>query len=136
MYARGKGVTQDYKEAVKWYRLAAEQGYANGQYNLGWMYYYGKGVIKDYKKTIKWYSLAAEQGVTKAQYAIGYMYVYGKGVIEDKVIAHMWWSIAISHGYEHAKKNKDKLVELMTISQIEEAQRLERECISNDYKGC
>ena len=28
MYDDGKGVLQDYKEAVKWYRLAAEQGYA------------------------------------------------------------------------------------------------------------
>ena len=26
MYASGQGVTQDYKEAVKWYRLAAAQG--------------------------------------------------------------------------------------------------------------
>ena len=28
-----------YKEAVKWYAKAAEQGYANAQYNLGIMYY-------------------------------------------------------------------------------------------------
>ena len=31
----GSGVNQDYKEAVKWYRLAAEQGDAYGQFNLG-----------------------------------------------------------------------------------------------------
>jgi TPR repeat protein len=29
MYANGKGVPEDDKEAVKWYRLAAEQGYAD-----------------------------------------------------------------------------------------------------------
>jgi len=28
MYKDGKGVPQEYKEAVKWYRLSAEQGYA------------------------------------------------------------------------------------------------------------
>jgi hypothetical protein len=28
MYDNGWGVTQDYKEAVKWYTLAAEQGHA------------------------------------------------------------------------------------------------------------
>ncbi len=28
MYADGKGVPQDSAEAMKWYRLAAEQGYA------------------------------------------------------------------------------------------------------------
>ena len=31
MYKDGKGVQQDYAEAVKWYRKAAEQGKANAQ---------------------------------------------------------------------------------------------------------
>jgi len=34
-YDTGEGVPQDYAEAVKWYRLAAEQGYAAAQFNLG-----------------------------------------------------------------------------------------------------
>ena len=29
MYYNGEGVPQDYKEAVKWYRLAAERGFAD-----------------------------------------------------------------------------------------------------------
>ena len=35
MYAKGDGVPQDYKEAVKWFRLSAEQGNAKAQSNLG-----------------------------------------------------------------------------------------------------
>ena len=35
MYHYGKGVLQDYAEAVKWYRLAADQGDALAQFNLG-----------------------------------------------------------------------------------------------------
>ena len=50
MYDNGRGVLQDYKEAVKWYRLAAEQGNANAQYNLGVMYDNGEGVPQDYKE--------------------------------------------------------------------------------------
>ena len=34
MYANGRGVSQDNKEAVKWYRLAGEQGNAEAQINL------------------------------------------------------------------------------------------------------
>ena len=30
MYANGRGVTQDDTEAVRWYRLAADPGYARG----------------------------------------------------------------------------------------------------------
>ena len=47
MYAFGLGVIKDDKEAVKWYRKAAEQGDASSQYLLGWMYSNGRGVIKD-----------------------------------------------------------------------------------------
>lgn len=38
MYDEGQGVTQDYAEGMKWYRKAAEQGFAKAQYNLGVMY--------------------------------------------------------------------------------------------------
>ena len=38
MYEEGRGVTQDYAEAMKWYRLAAEQGVADAQYNIGVMW--------------------------------------------------------------------------------------------------
>ena len=44
IYATGDGVPQDYKEAVKWYRLATDQGDARSQLNLGMMYANGKGV--------------------------------------------------------------------------------------------
>jgi TPR repeat protein len=35
MYDNGEGVPQDDAEAVRWYRLAAEQRLARGQFNLG-----------------------------------------------------------------------------------------------------
>ena len=67
MYANGEGVPEDDKEAVKWYRLAAEQGHAQAQYNLGLMYANGEGVPEDDKEAVKWYRLAAEQGHAQAQ---------------------------------------------------------------------
>jgi TPR repeat protein len=38
MYSQGLGVDQDKAEAVKWYKLAAEQGYTKAQSNLGAIY--------------------------------------------------------------------------------------------------
>ena len=64
----------DYKEAVKWYRLAAEQGFAKGQNNLAVMYEKGHGVKQDYKKAAEWYHLAAEQGFAIPQHNLGWMY--------------------------------------------------------------
>jgi TPR repeat protein len=61
MYRNGEGVPEDDKQAVKWYRLAAEQGHASAQYNLGFMYSNGEGVPEDDKQAVKWYRLASEQ---------------------------------------------------------------------------
>jgi len=57
-----KGVPQDYKTAVKWYRLSAEQGNANAQGNLGVMYGTGHGVIQDNVYAHMWGNLAASNG--------------------------------------------------------------------------
>ena len=53
---------KDYKEAVKWFRLSAEQGNEKAQFYLGAMYDEGKGVPQDYKEAVRLYRLSAEQG--------------------------------------------------------------------------
>ena len=62
MYATGEGVPQDDGEAVKWFRLAADQGDVSAQFNLGVMYGAGEGVPQDDGEAVKWYRLAADQG--------------------------------------------------------------------------
>ena len=62
MYANGEGVPENDVEAVKLYRLAAEQGYAPAQNNLGVMYEKGEGVPENDVKAYVWYSVAAAQG--------------------------------------------------------------------------
>ena len=50
----GVGIPKDYAEAMKWYLLAAEQGYAGAQNNLGLVYGNGEGVPKDSAEAVKW----------------------------------------------------------------------------------
>ena len=61
------GVAQDYAEAARLYRLAAAQGHAGAQNNLGGMFDHGQGVAKDRAEAIRWYRLAAAQGNAIAQ---------------------------------------------------------------------
>ena len=56
----GKGVLRGNANAVKRIRIAAEQGDAEAQFNLGEMYNEGKGVPLDYNEATKWYRLSAE----------------------------------------------------------------------------
>jgi uncharacterized protein len=52
------------------------------------------------------------------------------------VYAHMWWNIAASSGDADAVKNRDIIAGKMTVSQLEKAQELARECVKKEYKGC
>jgi len=56
-YENGKGVSRDLTEAVKYYRLSADQGDADAQYNLGLCYENGEGVSRDMTEAVKYLSL-------------------------------------------------------------------------------
>ena len=61
MFYKGRATKQDYKAAVKWWRLAAEQGFAEALNNLGMMYGNGDGVAQDHVEAHKWFGLAASR---------------------------------------------------------------------------
>ena len=112
---------------MKWYRLAAEQGNAAAQNNLGLMYGLGQGVPQDDAEAVKWYRLAAAQGYAGAQYNLALMYAKGDGVPQDYVQAHMWGNLAAAQGNENAAKVRDIVSSRMAPAQIAEAQRLAKE---------
>jgi TPR repeat protein len=115
-------VSQDYGEAVRWFRLAAEQGHTGAQFRLGLAYGLGDGVPQDYGEAVRWFRLAAEQGHADAQATLGYMYAAGQGVVQDYVSAHMWLNIATAAGSAEARRARDSVAETMTREQIAEAQ--------------
>ena len=61
----GRGVTQDYTEAVMWFRKAADQGDAVAELLLGNHYAFGNGVPQDYSEAMSWFRMAAGQGHPK-----------------------------------------------------------------------
>jgi TPR repeat protein len=136
MYFRGKGTSQNYQEALKWFQKAAQQGLSEAQYNTGVMYYQGKGVTLDYTKAFEWFNKAAKQNNPKAQYNLGIMYASGEGVPQDYVKAYAWMSLAYSNGYDRAKNNILILNKAMTASEMEEATALAdkiRQSLENDH---
>jgi len=130
-YARG-----DYATALREWGSLAQHDDAAGQYNLGRMYDSGRGVTQDYRKAVKWYLKSAEQGFATAQFATGWMYYVGHGVIKDIVYAHMWANIAASKGETAAGETWEILAKEMTVTQLAEAQKLARECVKKQFKGC
>jgi uncharacterized protein len=136
MYEQGHGVTQDFKEATKWYRSAAEQGLREAQYNLGVIYFQGRGTPSNFREALKWYRKAATQGDAQAQYNLGFMYVNGVGVPKDLSRGHMWWDLASKNGEGAAWGNLDALTKIMTKDQIARAQEMEQKCETSKYTQC
>lgn len=94
MYETGRGVPQDYGQAVLWYRKAAEQGDAKAEYRLGVLYANGAGVPQDKTQAAGFFLAAAKQGYAPAYAMIGGAYLTGDGVPTDYAEASFWFAVA------------------------------------------
>ncbi|MFZ1640333.1 MAG: tetratricopeptide repeat protein [Candidatus Contendobacter sp.] len=95
----------DHAAALKWYRKAADQGYAPAQINLGSMYAEGEGVPRDLQEALKWYHKAADQGDASAEFSLGMLYEQGEGVPQDFEEALRWYRKAADQGDALAQVN-------------------------------
>jgi septal ring-binding cell division protein DamX len=82
--------------------LAAEQGLASAQYNLGAQYAVGDGVPRDEQRAAIWFERAALQDVPEAAYNLGVLYDLGRGVKADAATAMQWYERAAARGYHPA----------------------------------
>jgi len=80
----------DYKNALKYYHLAASNGIAEAYDGLASLYKYGNGVPRDsdkveqyYQKELELYQSKAKEGSADAYFQIALMYEEGKGVKKD-----------------------------------------------------
>ena len=129
LYYHGLGTPQDTRYAIYWYTKAAQQGHVNAQYKLGILYHtgYGEEVPQDSKQAVYWLTKAAEQGLVNAQYSLGHMYEYGDEGPQDYKQAFFWYTKAAEQGHVFAEDDRDKMLEKMSQSQIEEVQKLSKE---------
>ncbi|MCP5536136.1 MAG: SEL1-like repeat protein [Akkermansiaceae bacterium] len=103
VHSSSVGLQNDDREAVKWYRKAAEQEDARAQNCLGEAYFFGMGVGKNKAEGVKLIRKAAEQGYAESQYNLGLMYAEGMGVIKDDREAVKWYRKAAEQGLASAQ---------------------------------
>ncbi len=103
MYDLGQGVPKDLVEAVRWYRLSAEQGNAQAQFALAEMYKNGDGVERSLPEALRWYRKAADQGNPGAQLLLGVLYESGTGVAVDFAEAARWYRLSANGGDARAQ---------------------------------
>ena len=132
MYEFGNDVPLDLAEAVKWYRLAAEQNHTEAIFHLARCYLNGEGVKADSTEAVKWFRKGAELGSADAQWMLGNCYKLGVGVKKNIVQAYALISAAVD-GAENPEQKKgmaevrDKLGKEISVEQLKEAKRLAEE---------
>ena len=85
------GIPKNPVEAVKWYRMAAEQGHVTAQYVMGTIYQSGDGVPQNLAEAVKWYRKSADQGHPASQFNLGVMYFHGRGTPKDFAESAKWF---------------------------------------------
>lgn len=93
---------KDYEGTMRNWRKAADQGNANAQTRVGYLYGNGLGVKKSYTTAMEWYRKAADQGFDVAENNIGWLHMKGLGVKKDLPKARYWFKLAAKHGNKEA----------------------------------
>ncbi|CAF1396717.1 unnamed protein product [Adineta ricciae] len=112
------GVQQNYEKAAEYFGKAADQGNAEGMYNLAKLRDRGLGVKKDHQIALKLLEQAASQppkhplypqlpnvGVAESEHALGVRYFEGISVRKDPGVALYWYQRASDHGSAMAANN-------------------------------
>ena len=86
-YADGKGVKQDYVEAMNWFRKAADGGNAGAMSSIGYVFGHGLGVKQDYVEAMKWFRKAEDGGDINSRSQIAWLFSNGLGIKQDYVEA-------------------------------------------------
>jgi len=96
MYHHGEGTKVNLNKAVEFYGMAAENGTALSQYNLGVLY---RDTIKNNRLAEYWYSKSANQGDEDAIRNLVYMYTSGESDFKkDFSKARFWIELARKKG--------------------------------------
>ena len=96
------------KEALRWFHKAADEGDAQAQLNLGFVYMNGHGVAQSDKEAARWWLKSAEQGNSMAQNNVGLMFSSGRGVPKDISEAVKWYRMGSAKGLGEAQFNLAK----------------------------
>ena len=105
MYCNGKKVEQDYAKGMRWYRAAADAGFAPSELAVGTLYFEGQGADRDVAEAARWFKRAAEKGYARAQSNLAALYLGGDGIEADYDKAFHWYREAAAQGHMVARYN-------------------------------
>lgn len=109
--AEGKGIKQDFVQALEWYQRSATKGFAPAQYRVATLFERGLGTKADIARARIWYKRAAEQGNVKAMHNLAVLSASRDSTTPDYPTAAHWFMEAAQRGLSDSQFNLGVLFE-------------------------
>ncbi len=136
-YFTGNGLPLNKIEAVKFFKMAADQGHIVSETLMGTFYSMGDGgLVIDQAESMKWFRRAAVKGSSNAQLSLGVAYKDMTDTPNNHITAYAWYAISRAQGDELAIEFKDELEQGMSQEDIIAAQKLALQCLASNYENC
>jgi hypothetical protein len=100
--ARAAYEVKDFPEAMRLWRMAADQGVTVAMAGISQMYFVGAGVPQNFGESLRWAKMAADKGDTAVMGMIAVHYAGGRGVAKDCQTARQWLEKARAGGLQQA----------------------------------
>ena len=98
MYANGRGVEQDTKQAERWYRRAGQQGDTRAMVELGRLYAAGRDIAKNLPEAVQLFRTATTRGDPLGALNLGILHLDGEGVPKNPELAFEFIESAAKRG--------------------------------------
>ena len=112
-YRDGLGCEQSHERSFEWFELAALEGDADAECNLGRCYEEGWAVPQSYERAVEWYKKSMAKGNMYAQNNLGLCYEEGKGVSQNYQEARRLYKLAFAQGLDAATTGLARVEELI-----------------------
>jgi TPR repeat protein len=99
----GQGTPVNAREAWRWVKASADQGYIFGMNSAGVMLAIGQGVAEDDAQARVWYEKAARAGSTHGMGSLAMMLMTGEGGAVDEVTGQAYLELAMEAGGDRPK---------------------------------
>ncbi|MCG9732351.1 sel1 repeat family protein [Shewanella sp. Isolate13] len=124
------------QQALDWYLLSAERGFAPAMHQLGMGYIKGVFGDVDAVKGKQWLRQAAALGLAEAQVDIATLEYNGFNGEPDLIKIYVWLDAASHQGNEMAKQRLKLISARLSELQLQQAEAISRRCIESQFQNC
>lgn len=108
----GDGYQKNEKQAVNFFKMAADQGYLDGIVNYAVCLMDGIGTTQDFQKANEYFKRAMEKGDLDAKYHFARALRFGKGINRDEILSEKLMKEAADAGHAEAQNEYGRMCEL------------------------